>query len=72
MSASENCLLLPFFFSLPPTPNPSAEAKPYLAIQRQMVFVQAIMEDAYYLTEKLSVSLKRNVGLALDGEDSLL
>lgn len=31
MSSSENCLLLPFFFSLPLTPNPSAEEMPYLA-----------------------------------------
>lgn len=37
-----------------------------------MVFVQAMMEHAYYLTEKPSVSLKRNVGLALDGDDPLL
>lgn len=37
-----------------------------------MGFVQAIMEHAYYLPEKPSFNLKRNVGLALDGEDPLL
>lgn len=30
MSSSENYLMLLFFFSLPLTPNPLAEEKPYL------------------------------------------